>query len=400
MQEYKKDLGKVVMTPAGKWDITKSYDLLCLVYEDITERSYISKQYVPTGVDLQDSRYWMPLNVSGYSDSNIIILNQKDENGNVKSYSLEEAINKIAEVGRKPGAIIGFYHKDENRLDIGGRWEIWQFDDNNIYNWNDLSHWTNIYYNHNKFVGWFRDENVLNVEYPKPEIGSYAYVGNSLDQAIIYICNIKYIWTETTFKVWDYVSVYVKGNVTVGSNGNWFNEGVDTCIPAVGPAGKTPIIKVRDGENIDISFDGEHWEVLLPLTLITPEIRITDTKTLDAGSKAVVKNIGTLYKPIFEFSIPMGVQGAKGEKGDGWSIKGFIDREDQLPSFSAIGDSYLVGTSEPYEVYVYKDDVSKFVNIGTALEVKASIFDGGRADTQYGGARTINCGGADAYLTY
>lgn len=29
---------------------------------------------------------------------------------------------------------------------------------------------------------------------------------------------------------------------------------------------------------------------------------------------------------------------------------------------------------------------------------KSRFFDGGRADTVYGGAREVNCGGADAYL--
>ena len=96
----------------------------------------------------------------------------------------------------------------------------------------------------------------------------------------------------------------------------------------------------------------------------------------------------------------MGNTGAKGEKGDGWQLKGFVDSVEQLPSSGAVGDLYLVGTNEPYDAYVYKNSISKFVNIGNALEVKASIFDGGRADTLYGGARTINCGGADAYLTY
>lgn len=95
-----------------------------------------------------------------------------------------------------------------------------------------------------------------------------------------------------------------------------------------------------------------------------------------------------------------GAQGIQGEKGDGWQLKGFVDSVDVLPSSGSVGDLYLVGTSEPYDAYVYKNSTSKFVNIGNALEVKASIFDGGRADTIYGGAREINCGGADAYLTY
>jgi len=37
--------------------------------------------------------------------------------------------------------------------------------------------------------------------------------------------------------------------------------------------------------------------------------------------------------------------------------------------------------------------------VGSLTEVKSGIFDGGRADSKYGGTRTIDCGGADAYLT-
>ena len=69
-----------------------------------------------------------------------------------------------------------------------------------------------------------------------------------------------------------------------------------------------------------------------------------------------------------------------------------------MPSTANIGDAYAVGTSSPYHLYVWKDNVSKFVDIGSLNEIKASIFDGGRADSNYGGTRTIDCGGADAYL--
>lgn len=98
-----------------------------------------------------------------------------------------------------------------------------------------------------------------------------------------------------------------------------------------------------------------------------------------------------------ETDIP--ARGSKGEKGDGWECKGFVDAVGNLPSSGqTIGDLYLVGTTEPYDVYVYKGSSYGWVNIGNALEIKASVIDGGRADSKYGGARTFDCGGADAYL--
>ena len=130
-------------------------------------------------------------------------------------------------------------------------------------------------------------------------------------------------------------------------------------------------------------------------------VNVGTVTTLAAGSKATVVNGGSAYNMILNFGVPMGNTGAKGEKGDGWECKGFVDAVGSLPSSGqTVGDLYLVGTTEPYDVYVYKGTSHGWVNIGNALEIKASVIDGGRADTKYGGTRTIDCGGADAYLTY
>lgn len=48
----------------------------------------------------------------------------------------------------------------------------------------------------------------------------------------------------------------------------------------------------------------------------TPEIRIGNTTTLPPGSGANVTQRGNLGVPIFDFAIPTGLQGPKGEKGD------------------------------------------------------------------------------------
>lgn len=398
MQQYRKNLGKVSLTAEGVWDSSKRYEILSIVYDEHTQHGFISKKEVPSGVDLYNAEYWMPLNVSGFADNNMIILSKKTSDASIQSYTLEEAVKSIPSVGRRPGAIIGFYNLNNDRLDIGGRWELWQYNAVDVANWENLASWQNIYYNFNKFVGWYRSEEILKANVPYPELGCYAYVGNKLERATIYRCDIKYNWVNTSQPVWDYIQVVVSGNVKVGPNGNWFNDGVDTGVPAVGPAGKTPQFRMSD-THIEISFDGVAWDNLVPLNDITPTITVGQVNTLDSGKVATVENTGTPRKAVFNFGIPRGVQGAPGQKGDGWDIKGWVDSVSQLPSTGTIGDTYMVGTSTPYAVYMYKNNTSKFVNIGTANEVKASVFDGGRADTLYGGARTINCGGADAYLT-
>ena len=228
------------------------------------------------------------------------------------------------------------------------------------------------------------------------------------------------------------------GDISISSNGKWVINGVETDIPARGPQGDRLQVRVNEEHTyIEYSYDGINWENLFSLRDITPVFNIeTETlsagsdaivtddndglthnltfgipgstpvnvgtvTTLAAGSKATVVNGGSAYNMILNFGVPMGNTGAKGEKGDGWECKGFVDAVGNLPSSGqTVGDLYLVGTTEPYDVYVYKGSSYGWVNIGNALEIKASVIDGGRADTKYGGTRTIDCGGADAYLTY
>ena len=262
MQQYRKNLGKVSLTAEGIWNIKSKYDVLSIVYDEHTQHGFISKQPVPIGVDLYNSKYWMPLNVSGYVDSNIIILNKKTFDASIESYTLEEAIKSIAPVGRKPGCILGFYNSNANRLDIGGRWEIWQFNSTTISEWEDLSNWQNIYYNYNKFVGWYRNEEQLKINNPYPEVGCYAYVGNVLNKSVVYRCEIKHKWAETVQRGWDYVKVMIDGTVTVGENGNWHNNGEDTGIPAnvKGDPGISPFIRYNTIKNkLEYSYDKNVW---------------------------------------------------------------------------------------------------------------------------------------------
>lgn len=260
MQRYKKNLGKVSLTAEGIWNIKNEYDILSIVYEEFTKQAFVSKKNVPNGIDIHNGEFWMPLNVSGYADNNFIILSEKTDDNNIKSYTLEEAICSISEVGRRPGAIIAFYNENSDRLDIGGRWEIWQFNSINTLDWENISTWQNIYYNYNKFVGWYKSENDLKQYNPFPEIGCYAFVGNELNEANIYICSNKYVWDITLEHPRDYIKIIVDGNVSVGENGNWINNGKDTGIPASikGENAKTPIFR-NNNNIIEITYDNVNW---------------------------------------------------------------------------------------------------------------------------------------------
>lgn len=260
MKQQVINLGKVSLTAEGIWKSNVRYDVLSVVYDEHTKHAFLSRKNVPEGVSLYNAEYWMPLNVSGYADNNMIILNEKISDSHIKSYTLEEAIDSIASVGRRPGAILGFYNENTDRLDIGGRWELWQFNSTTISDWDNIECWQNLYYNYNKFVGWYKNETKLVQYNPFPEIGCYAFVGTELNEATIYRCDEKYVWHDTGQHSWDYIKVVVDGNVTVGPNGNWFNDGVDTGIPASvkGENGKTPLFR-NNNNIIEYSYDNVNW---------------------------------------------------------------------------------------------------------------------------------------------
>lgn len=61
MKQYLKILGKVCVTVDGDWDNTKEYERICIVRDVATMKSYISKKFVPEGVDILDEEYWQYL---------------------------------------------------------------------------------------------------------------------------------------------------------------------------------------------------------------------------------------------------------------------------------------------------------------------------------------------------
>lgn len=193
----------------------------------------------------------------------------------------------------------------------------------------------------------------------------------------------------------------ITGNVTIGNNGNWFVDGEDTGFKAQGPKGdngQVPYLKLDKGY-VWYSYDLVIWHDLIPIIDITPGIEIGEVSTLPAGSKATVSNSSGNKDAILNFGIPMGNTGPQGQKGDTTTIKGRYDTEELLKSAFPNGDgnnSYLVGTVSPYQLYLYLNE--EWVSVGTINEVKSGVFDGGRADTKYGGARTIDCGTANTIV--
>ena len=183
----------------------------------------------------------------------------------------------------------------------------------------------------------------------------------------------------------------ISGNVTIGSNGNWFVDGEDTGFKAQGPKGENGVpLQPRlseDKTKIEYSLDGEVWQELFPLDLVTPTIEFSEpvglepgssptatnigddynvnlqlglpkapsvsvgsTTTIGEGNQAKVTNSGTAYAPVLNFQIP------KGDIGRGITIKGFypdLSTLQEKVTAPEIGDVYCVGAAEPYMGYVW-----------------------------------------------
>ena len=65
MQPNYKILGKVCLTANGKWDKTKQYDKISIVFNNADNTSYISRQDVPAGIEITNEDYWQVIGNQG-----------------------------------------------------------------------------------------------------------------------------------------------------------------------------------------------------------------------------------------------------------------------------------------------------------------------------------------------
>lgn len=270
-------LGKVRPTVEGDWDIKKEYKLLSIVFDADSNKSYISKKDVPIGISILNKEYWGRFSNNRIDSDSIIILSHKNSLGQINSYTLEEAIATISDDDKRIGMFISFYEKSIS-ADGDYRWNMYQFNSDNVGDWNNVNYWSSIYYIKTKFFGLQETEEALYGVRINPDIGDYAFVGMTLKDAVIYRCRTKNVWTKTEESAIDYITVMLKGNITVGSNGNWFENGVDTGIKAQGPKGDkgdsikgdkgdTPVMRLdKPSGYVQYGYDGIHWENLVPLT--------------------------------------------------------------------------------------------------------------------------------------
>ena len=214
-------------------------------------------------------------------------------NAEESRFTLEEAIATISPHNRKSGLVITFFDKNLNT------WVIYQYRGEYIRDWFNLELWSKLFDATSKFKGYILNECLLYSIYPSPKIGDYAFVGESLGNALVARCINNGVWSITEESAKDYVEVIIDGNITVGENGNWFQNGVDTGIKAQGPKGEQGI----QGEQGEQGPNGltpvvEAKASISNNTVGTPTVNVTEEGTeLDKTFNFVFSNL-------------------KGEKGD------------------------------------------------------------------------------------
>ena len=126
--------------------------------------------------------------IAKWGISDFLNISKSDED----SYTLEGVLDLIAPINRKAGQVITFKDTDT------GTWSIYQFKGNDANDWFDLDYWDDILAKvDNHFKGLVENESILRETYPRPITGDFAFVGNTLESAVLYICNTYSNWYNT-----------------------------------------------------------------------------------------------------------------------------------------------------------------------------------------------------------
>lgn len=143
---------------------------------------------VQQGINKQLGLKTLLESVTKWSVSDFLNISKSNED----SYSLEEILRLIAPINRKAGQVITF--KDR----MLGTWSIYQFKGESAEDWFNLEYWDNILAKvDNHFKGLILNDCILNETYPRPMVGDFAFVGSTLEEAVIYTCYNYGHWHNT-----------------------------------------------------------------------------------------------------------------------------------------------------------------------------------------------------------
>lgn len=257
---------------------------------------------------------------------------------------------------------------------------------------------------------------------------------------------------------WRIGSNMLVGDITISSDGNWVVNGVDTGVKAIGEQGITPVLRIYDNK-LQVSYNNGTSFIDVADNPVYTQFRVNKNKlqvSTDLGStwfdcsdfiaawfrlnnnKLEISRDQSSWETLsdyiaawFRWSDDNKIQISRTNLGSDWQdlseqfennlyIKGYVDSVGDLPSGASIGDIYMVGTSAPYTMYIRTSsgwvDNGQYTSVAAGVVQKMGdsttlvmsqkavtdefnkiqrVYDGGRADTKYGGARVIDSGGAN-----
>ena len=281
-------------------------------------------------------------------------------------------------------------------------------------------------------------------------VGSFKYtrlqVPELLRKTGLWITYVKYDKTVTTEwyagddvsdeawgldSNWRIGSNMLVGDITISSEGNWVINGVNTKTKAQGEQGITPILRIYDNK-LQVSYTNGSSFIDVDDNIVYTKFRVYNNKlqvSTDLGN--TWNNCSDYIAAWFRWNEDNKIQISRTNLGTDWQdlsesfennlyIKDYVESFEELPNDANIGSVYMVGISAPYTMYVKTSSGWKnngqftsitagvVQNTGTSESLVMSqkavteefeklqrVYDGGRADTKYGGARVINCGGAN-----
>lgn len=168
---------------------------------------------------------------------------------------------------------------------------------------------------------------------------------------------------------WSYISdaLNITGNVTIGTNGNWFIDGKDIGFKATGPKGNdgvTPTFRNRNNK-IEYSYDDKLWVEVSDY--LAAYFRFQDNKIQITKDSVRWDDLSDRFGRF--------------------KILDYKNTAADLPSQASQGDMYMVGTSAPYTLYIknatYWIDSGNF--LGLSVEIVDTLGDNHQlAVSQYG----------------
>lgn len=145
-----------------------------------------------------------------------------------------------------------------------------------------------------------------------------------------------------------------------------------------GDAATITIGTVVEGDDAAVTNTGSQTDAILNFTLPKGDqgdAATIQVGTVTTGTSASVTNRGTTSMAVFDFVLP---KGDKGDTGQGINILGEYDTLSDLetahPTGQA-GNAYMVGTTNPKDLYIWDVDNSEWANQGALQGVKGDTGD-------------------------